>query len=63
MNKVCATCGKEIEGDYYKCLDNFIQVKYFDNPEQEDNIFCSESCFCKALSLGVISSETGEIYI
>ena len=45
----CSNCGSEIERLYYKCLDNFMQVKYFDT--EEENIFCSEECFCKSLML------------
>ena len=25
----CFECGCEIEDTYYKCLDNFMQVRYF----------------------------------
>ena len=45
----CSTCGDYIEDTYYKCLDNFIQVKFFDT--EEENIFCSQECFCKYLNL------------
>ena len=45
----CSTCGDYIEDIYFKCLDNFLQVKFFDT--EEENIFCSEECFCKYLSL------------
>lgn len=51
----CANCGKEIEDTHYECLDNFLQIKYFDI--KEDNIFCSKDCFCEALSLQEIESE------
>lgn len=47
----CATCGKPIEKEYYRCLDNFLQVKYFEDADNKDNTFCSPECFCKALSL------------
>ncbi len=49
--KYCAHCGQEIEDSYYKCLDNFLLIKYFDSYEGEDNIFCSKNCFCEALFL------------
>ena len=47
----CATCGKPIEKEYYRCRDNFLQVKYFEDVDQKDNTFCSPECFCKDLSL------------
>lgn len=50
--KRCSECNKEInikEDIYYKCLDNFMQVKYFDT--EDENIFCSGECFCKYLDL------------
>lgn len=50
--KKCSECNKEInvkEDIYYKSLDNFIQVKYFDT--EDENIFCSEECFCKYFNL------------
>ena len=46
---VCAECGKVIEENYVMVGDNFLQVKYFD--EEEDNVFCSEECLCKSLSV------------
>jgi len=51
----CSTCGEYIEDNYYKCLDNYLQAKYFEN--DEENIFCSEECFCKYLSLELICDE------
>jgi len=51
MNRYCAKCHLPIEGDgYYKVLDNFLQVKYFEADEL--NCFCSEECL-----LGYISAE------
>lgn len=50
-NFVCANCRKSIEKEYYRCLDNFLQVKYFDEQDGSDNIFCSQECFCEALSV------------
>lgn len=55
--KYCANCGKEIEGSYFKCLDNFLQVKYFEADDQSDNVFCSKDCFCESLSLEEIDIE------
>ena len=60
MKKVCAKCGKEIEGKYLKCCDNFLQVKYFEDYEEKDNIFCSKDCFCESLSLLTIM-ENGDV--
>jgi len=48
---VCATCGCPITYDYYRILDNYLQVKYFDYEDGSDNVFCSEACICKALSV------------
>lgn len=47
--KHCACCGKEIEGTYLKVGDNFLQVKYFEN--DDENIFCSKECLLKSLSV------------
>lgn len=49
----CATCGRELdvkEDGYIKVLDNYLQQKYFDELDESDNIFCSESCLCEALT-------------
>ena len=51
----CSTCGEYLENKYYKCLDNYLQVKYFDT--EEENIFCSQECFCKYLSLEEMEAE------
>lgn len=45
----CSNCGAVIEDTYYKCLDNFLQVNFFDT--EEENCFCSEECFCKYMEL------------
>ena len=64
----CACCGKEIgdttydvtsERGYYKVLDNYLQVNYFDS--EEDNIFCSEECVLKSLSVEFIYLEDEEV--
>ena len=56
----CAYCRTEInklkEG-YVTCLDNFLQQKYFDDPDGKDNIFCSKECACKAMSIKHIYPE------
>lgn len=45
----CACCGKKIEKDYLKVLDNYLLVKYFDT--DEESIFCSDECLQKSLSV------------
>lgn len=55
-NLTCNNCSKEIKDTYYKCLDNFLQVKYFDSDEY--NVFCSERCFSRALFLTEIFKES-----
>lgn len=49
--KVCANCGKEIKESYYMVGDNYLQVKYFEEEDGGDNIFCSKDCLCEALSV------------
>lgn len=49
--RVCANCGLIIEDEWYKCLDNFLQIKYFEEQDESDNVFCSKDCFCESLSL------------
>jgi len=56
----CANCDKEIEGSYFKCLDNYIQWNYFEESDQSDNIFCSQECFCESLSLEEVDVEKDE---
>ena len=56
--KICAWCGAEIdteEDGYVKCLDNFLQVKYFDS--EDDNVFCSKDCACESMSIEHIYDE------
>ncbi len=56
---ICAFCGKEITEEYYKVLDNYLQVKYFDS--EDDNVFCSQDCFCESVFLtGFFIEEEGE---
>ena len=45
---ICASCGKMIQESYLKVLDNFLQVKYFD--DDEDNVFCSSVCLADYMS-------------
>lgn len=58
--KVCATCGQEIEGNYFIVGDNYLQTKYFDN--EECNVFCSIVCLCKGLSVLEVDFKTGETF-
>lgn len=56
--KICATCGADIDTaktGYIKCLDNFLQIKYFDS--EKDNVFCSEECACKSLMIERVFEE------
>ncbi|MDT2848776.1 hypothetical protein P7H60_06345 [Vagococcus carniphilus] len=47
--KRCAHCDKELKENYFKVLENFLQVKFYTDPEGEDNMFCSEECVLKSL--------------
>jgi hypothetical protein len=49
--KNCVQCGEELTKEYYKCLDNFMQVKYFEADDQSDNVFCSHDCFARYMDL------------
>lgn len=52
MIKECSYCKEKINTEidsYFTCLDNFIQVKYFDT--EDENIFCSQECFCNYVQL------------
>lgn len=57
----CFNCGKEIEDEYFKCLDNFMQTQYFEYEDESDNIFCSKECFCNFLELEEIESDDDEL--
>lgn len=50
-NLICANCHKEIPAytPYFKVMDNFLQLKYFD--ADTDNVFCSPECLCEALTV------------
>lgn len=54
----CSNCGAVIEGQYYKCLDNCLQVNFFDT--EEENCFCSEECFCKYMELELVDVQNDE---
>ena len=50
--KECSYCQNKINTEtdsYFKCLDNFIQTKYFDT--ENENIFCCKDCFCNYVQL------------
>lgn len=52
MIKECSYCNTEINqntDEYFTCQDNFIQTKYFDT--EDENIFCSQECFCNYVQL------------
>lgn len=52
MIKECSYCHVHINTEleeYFVCQDNFIQTKYFDT--EDENIFCSQECFCNYVQL------------
>lgn len=51
--KLCAQCGSIIEpGEFYYWVgDNYLQVNYFDEQDGSDNVFCSEDCLLRSLSV------------
>jgi hypothetical protein len=53
----CAECGCEIPSyeDAIVVLDNYLQVKYFEDPKY--TIFCDTSCLMKAISAEFIEQE------
>ena len=56
--RICANCGLPITETErrLRCRDNYLISKYFDS--EENNIFCSEECFCEALSVKDYGDET-----
>ena len=54
---VCATCGNVIHDDLYMCRDNFLQAKFFEEPDCSDNVFCSPECALLALSVEQVQPE------
>ena len=58
MSKRCAYCGREIKNSYFKVLDNFLIIKYFDY--NDDNLFCSPECFCDSVFLEEFEVEVTE---
>ena len=59
---MCANCGSLIgeEKPHYSYLDNYLQAKYFDDPDGKDNIFCCKECAGKALFLTEIETGGGD---
>jgi hypothetical protein len=55
----CAQCGNEITQaeEYWTVGDNFLQVKYFDEQDGSDNIFCSDTCLLNHISASSHSFE------
>lgn len=51
MKRYCRTCNEELDYEYYRCYDNFLMAKYFEEIDGSDNVFCSKDCFCDALFL------------
>lgn len=45
------------DDSYFMVQDNFLQVKYFDEPDGSDNVFCSQEFLCIALSVEQIYIE------
>ncbi len=52
----CAVCQHVLDDDddVYMCRDNFLQVKFFDEPDCSDNVFCSPECALRALSVELV---------
>ncbi len=60
--KECSYCKAPINPDidsYFICQDNFIQTKYFDT--EDENVFCSQECFCNYIQLEEIEPEDNEL--
>jgi hypothetical protein len=47
----CAFCGLPIQKEVYRYMDNFLQLKYFEEPDGSDNMFCSMECAGNSLML------------
>ena len=56
MIRICSLCGCTCKDLYYKVLDNYLQVNYFD--DDKTNCFCSKACFCEFVMLESIYDET-----
>jgi hypothetical protein len=49
--KYCANCDTELGEIFYMFMDNFLQVRFFDEQDGSDNAFCSMACAAEALML------------
>lgn len=52
---ICAECGEECKYYYLTVRDNFLIVKYFEDQDGLDNIFCSDECLQQYLSVDMVS--------
>ena len=60
--KECSYCKVHINielEEYFICQDNFIQTRYFDT--EDENIFCSQECFCNYVQLEKIDPLEEEV--
>ena len=58
--KNCAQCYQEIDAvneGYFMVQDNYRQVKYFEDPEGNDNVFCCEQCVLDSLMVERVYDE------
>ncbi len=55
--KHCAECGEKLGENYYLFADNFLQIKYFDDPTGADNAFCSQMCALQSLSFAMAEND------
>ena len=58
----CAHCKCDIKDNYFMVGDNYLQVKYFEELDGSDNIFCSKDCLCESLSVMEMELYTLEEY-
>jgi hypothetical protein len=55
--KYCAVCRDQIKETYFMYQDNFLQLKFFNEMDGSDNIFCSSHCAGQALMLEEADNE------
>ena len=58
----CTHCKCDIKDNYFMVGDNYLQVKYFEELDGSDNIFCSKDCLCESLSVMEMELYTLEEY-
>lgn len=58
--KYCAECGAELGDEFWMIRDNFLQVKYFSDPNGADNAFCCDTCLCESIMAEVVGNTTEE---